>query len=281
MPQIDEHTKVGYDFRNQNGAGIWLPPNIPGAQNNLKRINPYLATAAQLYPVGAIGFLDQRKFAYAYCSGALAGWARLVIDSNYIPYASGHTDEDGFEGQIYAAAAAAAVIVDIEDTTARAVNYYAGSYLTLFNADGVRTTTIRIAANDLGNGSTHTRLYLDDGLPWAVVEHDWCNAYRSPYSNVTEHAGANSGFETFVGLSLCAVTATYYSWLQIAGSAWIAQSAAATIPGYAVNNIDAWAWEDGTCRFTPATDDTLQYIGYKLGMAVNGYGDTYIMLRMG
>lgn len=281
MTVIQEHTKVNYDYRNQNGAGIWLPPNVKKEMNNLKRINPYLATINQEYPIGAIGFLDQRKFAYARCTGALAGWSRLVVDSNYIPYASGHTDEDGFEGQIYAAVAAGGTTVIIEDGTDRVEDYYAGSYFTAFNADGVRSTTIRIAASDAATSVNNVTLYLDDGLPWAVVEHDWCNAYRSPYSNVTEHAGANSGFETFVGLSLCAVTAAYFSWLQIAGPAWIAQSAAATIPGYATNNIDAWAWEDGTCRFTPATGDTLQYIGYKLGMAVNGYGDTYIMLRLG
>ena len=280
MTQIGEHTKVGYDFRNQNGAGIWLPPNIPGAQNNLKRINPYLATAEQLYPVGALGFLDQRKFAYAYCSGALAGWSRLVVDSNYVPAASGHTDEDGWEGNIYADAAEGAVIVDIEDVTARAVNYYAGGYLTLFNADGTRSTTIRIAANDLGNGSTHTRLYLDDGLPWAIVEHDFCDAYRNIYSNVTEHAGAQNGYETFVGLSLCAVTATYYSWLQVAGPTWLAQSSAAGIPGYDIDHREAFAARDGTCVENPG-DATLQRIGYVLGQhGGSNVGDTYVFLQI-
>lgn len=277
MSAIEEATKVNYDYRNQNGAGIWLPPNIPGAQNNLKRINPYLATEAQLYPVGAIGFLDQRKFAYAYCSGALAGWSRLVVDSNYAPGASGQTDVDGFEGLVYAAAAAGATTVDIEDTTARAVNYYAGSYLTLFNADGIRSTTIRIAANDLGNGSSHTRLYLDNGLPWAIVEHDWCDAYKSPYSNITEHA--TNDFETFMGLSLCAVTATYYSWLQIAGPCWLAQQGD-DIPGYTAKYRDCYAWIDGTCTDNPG-DETLQYIGYVLGEHVATTGDTYMMLRLG
>ena len=279
MTALSEASKVSYDVRNQNGAGIWLPPNIPQGLNNLKRINPYLATAEQLYPIGAMGFLDVRKFAYAYCSGALAGWSRLVVDSNYIPSANSHLDEDGFEGNIYAAAAEGATTVVIEDTTDRAKNYYAGGYFTAFNADGVRSTTIRIAASDVATSVNVVTLYLDDGLPWAVVEHDFCDAYRNIYSNVTEHAGAQNGYETFVGLSLCKVTATYYNWLQVAGPAWLAQSGAATIPGYDIDHREAYAARDGTCVEFPG-DATFQRIGYVLGQHESGYGDTYIMLQL-
>ncbi len=277
MTAIDDGSKVGYDFRNQNGAGIWLPPNAGPGLNNLQRINPYAATADQLHPVGSIGFLDQRKFAYAKCTGALIGWSRLVVDDNYIPFAAGHTDEDGFEGSINAAAAIGDTTVVIKDTTARAKNYYEGGYFTAFHASGVKSTTIRIAASDAGASSVVT-LYLDNGLPWAVVEDDFCDAYRSPYSAVVEHD--TNFYECFVGLSLIDVTVNYYSWLQIGGPAWIAQKAAADCPGYDSSHREAFAWIDGTCVESQG-DATLQRIGYALGRSISSYGDTYIMLQMG
>ena len=279
MGAIDETTKTNYAFRNQNGAGIWLPPNPLDGLNNLARIDPYTPDSVQKYPTGAIGFRDRRKFAYSYAGDTLRGIARLLIDASYIPGASGQADVDGFEGETYAAAAAGATYVDIEDTTvARAKNYYEDGLFTVFNADGVKTTSIRIAASDVGNGSTHVRLYLDDPLPWAIVEHDWCDAYRSPYADVTE--SVSDGFESFVGLALVAVTSGYYFWAQIAGPCWLAQSAAATIPGYTVDKRDAFAHRDGTC-IVGSTAGSLQRVGYALGKSVATTGDTYIMMQLG
>ena len=277
MTAIQEATKVNYDYRNQNGAGIWLPPNVPPGLNNLKRIDPYEGTAEQLYPIGAIGFLDQRKFAYAYCSGALAGWARLVVDTNALGYSGVEGDSHG-EIAPSAAALIHATVVVIADTNTRAKNYYAGGYLTVFHADGIMTTTIRIAASDAAAAADDkVTLYLDDPLPWAVGTTFWCSAYRNPYSNITE--STNSGYEAFMGLSLCAVTITHYSWLQIAGPCWLAQTT--TVPGNAIGERDCYAHIDGTCTVNP--DTTLrQYIGYVLGehVAASG-GDTFMMLRLG
>ena len=269
---------INYSLRNQNGANLWVPPNPGAALRGIARPDPYTQDSAQKHPIGAIATLDQRRFAYCYAGGTLRGIARLLIDASYLPGASGQTDVDGFEGQIYAAAAAAAEYVDIEDTTARAVDYYAGGYFTAFNADGIRTTTIRISGNDLGNGSTHVRLYLDNPLPWAVVEHDWCDAYRSPYADVTE--SVSNGFESFVALALIAVTSGNYFWGQISGPCWLAQSAAATIPGYTVDKRDAFAHRDGTC-IVGSTAGSLQRVGYALGKSVSTTGDTYIMLQLG
>lgn len=274
MSAIQEATKVNYDYRNQNGAGIWLPPNVPPGLNNLKRIDPYESTAEQLYPIGAIGFLDQRKFAYAYATTALAGWARLVVDANIHDYTENGGDTYA-EAAPYLAALIDATHIDIADTNTRAKNYWAGGYLTVHHADGVMTTTIRIAASDKGEAA-YTRLYLDDPLPWAVGTTFWCNAFRSPYSNITD--AARNGYEAFMGLSLCYVTAGHYSWLQIAGPCWMAQTT--DIPGTSASIRDCYAHIDGTCTINPH-DGTLQYIGYALGSNDAGYGETYVMLRLG
>lgn len=276
MSAIQEHTKVNYDYRNQNGAGIWLPPNVEPGLNNLKRIDPYEGTAEQLYPIGAIGILDQRKFAYAYCSGALAGWARLVVDSSQQSYGGQDDTYDTYEGVPYAAALIDATTVHITDANTRAKNYYAGGYFTAFHADGVMTTTIRIAASDVGAGVFVT-LYLDNPLPWAVGTTFWCNARRNPYADITE--ATSNGYETFMGLSHCAVTATHYSWIQIAGPCWLAQTT--SIPGGSIGERDCYAHIDGTCTVNP--NSTLrQYIGYVLGEHIAASdGDTHMMLRLG
>lgn len=280
MTAIQEVTKPSYDFRNQNGAGVWLPPNISGGLNNLKRIDPYESTAEQLYPVGSLGYLDQRKFAYAYSSGGLAGWARLVADTNLLSY---HSDNpfgnDTCENEPYAAALIDATVVDIADQNARVKNYYQGGYLVLFHIDGTLTTTIRIAASDLGNGSTHVRLYLDDPLPWALSTTFYCSAFRNPYSNLAD--STNSGYETFMGLSLCAVTATHYSWVQIAGPCWLAPSGVGNPPGGDRYTRDCYAHLNGTVTINP-NSTTMQYIGYVLGEHPSGSsGDTYMMLLIG
>lgn len=278
MTAIQEATKVNYDYRNQNGAGVWLPPNVEPGLNNLKRIDPYNDSITQLYPIGTIGYLDQRKFAYSKAGDTITGIARLLVDENDLPGTSSHEDHEGWEGYVYAIVAEDATVVDIENTTAEPKNYYAGSYFTVFNADGIKTTTIRIAASDLGDGS-NVRLYLDNGLPWALVEHDWCNVYMSPYSNVT--LPDSDHFEAFVGLSLIAVTTAYYFWLQIAGPCWIAQFSAATLPGYAAKYRDVWAHQDGTIR-SDNQSGLSQRVGYGLGSTAGASGgDSYIMLQMG
>lgn len=282
MSAIQEHTKVGYDYRNQNGAGVWLPPNIDGDFNNLKRIDPYNDSITQLYPIGAIGVLDKRKFAYCKAGDTLQGWARLLVDENDLPGTASHTDDEGFEGEVLGAHAAGLEYVTIEDPTARVVDYYADAYLTLFNADGIRVTTIRIAASDLGGGSTATgvKCYLDNPLPWALVNHDWCDAYRSIYSNITEPDSTH--FEAFMGVALCAVTSAYYFWMQIAGPVWLAQYQGSLIPGYVADYRDVYAWFDGTVR-SGDTSGVLQRVGYGLGSsaAVAAYGDTFVMLQLG
>jgi len=260
----------------ENGAIIYLPPNT-----DLKHISEpdmYSDSVPKLFPIGTIGFLAQRKFAYSKAGDTITGIARLLVDENDLPGTSSHEDHEGFEGAIYADVAAGVKIVDIEHTVAEPVDYYEGGLFTVFNADGIRTTSIRIAHSDLGN-TTYVRLYLDDGLPWSIVDGDWCNAYMSPYSNVT--LPDSDHFEAFVGLSLIAVTSGRYFWLQIAGPCWIAQFGNSYLPGYAAKYRDVWAHQDGTVR----SDDQSglsQRVGYGLGSTAGAAGgDTYIMLQMG
>jgi len=269
--------RINYSVRNQNGAGLWVPPNPTDTLIDISRPRIYVQDSVQKHPIGTIAKLDQRKFAYCKAGAAITGIARLLIDASYIPSASGQTDVDGFEGECEAAAAGSYDVV-IKDTTDRVANYYAGGYFTAFNADGIKTFTMRINGSDVAVSVDTVTLHLDDPIPWALVDGDFCDAYRSPYVDVT--LAAADGFESFVALSHIAVTSGNYFWGQISGPAWIAQSAAATIPGYTVDKRDAFAWRDGTC-IVGSTAGTLQRIGYALGKSVATTGDTYVMLQLG
>jgi hypothetical protein len=270
--------RTNYDLRNQNGGAVWLPPNPSAGLNNIARPTPYSADSVQKYPVGTIGFLGEKKFAYCYAGAAILGNSRLLVDSNHIPSASGLTDTDGFEGYVYEAAAAGATTVVIEDGTDRVKDYYQDGEFTIFNADGVRSCVIRIAASDVATSVNNVTLYLDEGLPWAIVEHDWCDAYRSPYSNVTQPASTH--FEAFIGRAHCAVTSGYWFWAQIAGRTWLAQYGDSSNPGYTADYRDVFAWFDGTVK-VGATAGALQRVGYALGTSIATTGDTYCMMQLG
>lgn len=261
----------------ENGVRIYLPPNAD--VKHLSEPNMYADSVPKLFPIGTVAEAGQRRFAYSFAGDTLRGWARLLVDENDLPGTGSHNNHEGWEGNVYADVAAGVKIVDIEDTTARAIDYYEGGLFVVFNADATRSTSIRIAHSELGDGSTHVRLHLDDGLPWSIVAHDWCDAYRSPYSNITEPD--EDGFEAFMGLSLNAIVSGRYFWLQIAGPTWVAQLGVSYHPGYAAKYRDVWAHSDGTIR----SDDQSglsQRVGYGLGSSAGASGgDTYIMLQMG
>jgi hypothetical protein len=266
-----------YGLTNKNGSVIFTPSNpLVTKINGIGEVDPYNATVNPLYPLGTIGFKGARKFVYAKAGGTILGNSRLLVDANYIPSANGHEDTNGFEGNVYVAAAAGATTVDISDTTARAQNYYEGGYLVLYEDSGVKSCTIRINGSEVGT-TAYVRCYLDDPIPWAITASTFCDAYLSPYSNITQPA--SSHYESFMGVAHNAVTSGYYFWLQTDGPAWLAQYGATTLPGYTADYRDAFAWFDGTIK-VGATAGALQRIGYGLGKSVSGYGDSFVMMQL-
>jgi hypothetical protein len=273
-------TKVNYSLRNHNGEMIYLGGNVPKDQFTLSKINPYLDTGSSVkqLPIGTWAFKDARKFYYSYAGGTILGNSRLLVDANYTPGTSTGADTTGFEGYVNAITAVGAEDVVIEDTTDRVVDYYQGGYLTLFEASGVKSATIRINASDVATSADVVTLHLDDGIPWALVEHDYCSAFRSPYSNVTQPSSTH--YEGFIGVAHQRVTSSYYFWLQTNGPAWLAQYAAASIPGYTSDYLDAYAWYDGTVK-VGATAGALTYVGNSFGRRESGYGETFINMKLG
>jgi len=223
---------------------------------------------------------DLRKFRYSQAAEALDALARLVVNSNYCPGATGHVNEDGFEGSIGFAAPVGQRYLDIADTAGRAANFYQGGMVVVYG------TTIfhqhYIMKSDAGTGSK-VRLYLDK--PVAVEDITvamGCTAYRSQYSAVKKTGSTGVGFETFVGLNLIPVTSGYFFWLWTNGPG-IVTPTGVTWPGSAANLRDVYANPaDGTLQPATLSDPSngFQRIGTLISATVNGYGDLWINLQL-
>lgn len=240
-------------------------------------------SVSPVYPIGMKLAKDNRMFRYSQATQALDGLARLVINSNYAPGVTGHTNEDGFEGAIGFAASIGDTYIDIADTAARAANFYQGGMVIVYG------TTIfhqhYIVKSDAGDGSK-VRLYLE--TPLAVEDITiamGCTAYRSIYSAVKKTGSTQVGFEPFVGVNLIPVTINYYFWLLTAGHCIITPTGV-TWPGSDSNLRAVYANPaDGTIQPATVSDPSsgYQYIG-DLAQCTGGsgadYGDLYINLRL-
>jgi hypothetical protein len=237
-------------------------------------------SVTQKYPLGMRLARDNRLFRYSQATQALAGLARLVINSNFAPGCTAHVNEDGFEGAIGFAASVGQAYLDIADTSGRAANWYQGGMVIVYG------TTIfhqyYIVKSDAGDGSK-VRLYLSSSVAVeAITATMGCTAYRSPYSAVKTAGSTGVGFEPFIGVNLIPVTIDYFFWLQTAGLC-IVTPTGVTWPGSAANLRAVYANPaDGTLQPATISDPSAgyQYIGDLVEATVNAYGDLLINLRL-
>lgn len=245
------------------------------------------ATAKQ--KIGTIGYTqDGRRFRYCKAGAALGGNGRLMGNDNYCPGATGHPDEDGFEGAPYTGGALEkATTVKIADTTGRAANYYQGGYLNVFHTgtDSYRCHYILSSkrssqATDPGYGA-YVELELESGLTAAITTATQVTAYLSPYSCVKGYGSYNQSYVSFVCLPLIAITNGNYFWGQVGGPAWVTAHGT-TWPASAANYRDVFAWIDGTIDPASVADPTSGYqrVGTILSQTESGYGDGFVMLQL-
>lgn len=237
-------------------------------------------SATQRYIIGQKYDLDNRRFRYSQAAVALAGLARLVINKNICPGATGYENDFGFEGAIGYAASIGDEYVDIADTASRAKNYYQGGMLIIYG------TTIfhqhYIVKSDAGNGS-YVRCYLDKPLAVEdVTVAMGCTAYRNEYSALSPVAGSGvaAGFAKFVGVNLVPVTINYFCWLQTKGPC-IVTPTGGTWPGSTVNLRDVYVNNaDGTIQPATLSDPSAGYqrVGTLISATINTYGDLLIDL---
>jgi len=262
----------------ENGAALFIPPDPIDGMFRLTRPDVYGIDSVQRYPLGTKLVMGDWTFRYAQADAALANVARLVINSHYAPGCTGHEDEDGVEGALYAAGTAGDTYVDVADTEARAKNYYEGAYLVYF-ASG-HYVTQRIKKSDAGNGSTHVRCYLSEPLKYDVSTSIGITAYLSPFSGIKAAQSTNQEYEAFMGLNLVTVTSGYYFWLLRNGPAWVTAHGG-TWPGSAAHYRDVFAHMDGTVDPSSVADPTSGYqrVGYLISSTVSSYGDAFVWLQ--
>lgn len=275
----DETTKVQYVPNLINGMILYLPPDPLADYVNTETPDIWTPTSTQQYPLGTGLQYGDRFFRYAKAGAACDSLGRLLVNSNYCPGATGHANEDGFEGALYAAATAGDTYVDIADTTARAKNYYEGAMLIVFTSGTFQM--LRVKSSDVGNGSTHVRCYLSDVVQADISTSVGVTAYLSPFSAVKAAMSTNQEYEPFVGLALADVASGYYFWLMRRGPCWITAHGG-TWPGSAAHYRDVFAWMDGTVDPSSVADPTSGYqrVGYLLSATVSGYGDAWVQLQL-
>lgn len=262
-------------------AADWARETFPGQQIAGQSDQViYEDSTTQKFDIGTRRQEHLRTFRYSKASAALAGLARLLTNSNYVPGATGHADEDGFEGVLNAAAAVGDLYVDLADTAARAANYYKGGFLVVYG-----TTVFHqymIVKSDAGTG-TYVRCYLDKAVyEEAITVAMGVTAYLSPYSAVQQVGSVNAGFEAAVGLNLVPVASGSYFWMQTRGPC-IVTPTGGTWPGSSANLRAVYMNNaDGTLQPGTLSDPSsgYQYIGYLLGATVNTYGDLHIWLEL-
>ena len=248
--------------------------------NQLVTHEVYEESVKKYCPIGTPGLTaDGRLWIRSKAAGALSGLKRAVINSNYAPGCTGHEDEDGFEGVLYAAAVVGQQYVDVADTTARAAGYYEGGTFIAYGATCFEEKTI--VGNAKGNGSTHVRIYLDSPLKYAISTSIGITAYPSPYGAVKAAMSTLQEYEPFVGVPAIPVTSGYHFWLQVGGKVCITAHGG-TWPGQAAHYRDVFFWMDGTIDPASVADPTSGYqrAGFLLASTVNAYGDLWINLQL-
>ena len=214
-----------------------------------------------------------RTFRLAKAGIAIPGYQRLLINGNFCPAATGHEGVNGYEGNLHAAAAAGDTVVQTAETTARAANYYEGGWMSYFSA--TVQSSIPIVSSKKGTG-VYVELTLGAPLPVALTVAMGVDSYCNPYSNIRKGMDINSGFESFMGVALCAVASGSYFWLQTAGPCQLESSG--TYIGATTICREAFAHIDGCVQEAAATEGR-QNVGYVISATVNAYGDLFCMLK--
>ena len=277
---------LGTDLSRLNGASVrdYARMDFPGGLLSGQTEQAlYEESATQKYNIGTRRVHYDRTFRYSYAGAALAGLGRLVINSNFAPGVTGHTQEDGYEGSLQTQAEIGDLYVDIADTVVRVADYYRGGHIVAFG--GTVFHNYYIVKSDVGTG-VYVRCYLDAAVYEQLITTGYgVTAYLSKYSDIRPATGAQTSFESFVGLNIIPIDSAGWFWMQTRGPAWVTPTGG-TWPGSAANLRDIYANPgDGTIQPPTLSDPSAGYqrIGYLIG-ATGGtgsdYGDALIQLML-
>lgn len=301
--------RMAQSIVSENGGQLWLPANICVEDtDNLASPDIYAQSSRQLYPLGAkLEYADGRLFRYGKfgATSTSAPQARMVVNANACPCATGYEWTDGFEGNLYAAAAVGAEYVDLWTiiaasgtgirTTVFAENFFEDGMLAMYPSGHLMEA--RICGSDVTTEvsatADYTRVYLDVALKTALAVGtagayitgstptnssggSGVTAYPSIYSQLKDGAAEGVAYVSSMGVFLGPTfTSAYFGWIQRRGRCIITPTA---YFGDSANERMAQLHSDG-CIALKAADGT-HTIGYLTQRTVSGYGDLEVWLQL-
>lgn len=279
-----ERAKIANTLFARNGYTIQLPPNPLASLVSMTEPDIYAQSASQLFPFGTkLEFSDGRVFRYGKwgATSTSVPLARMVMNANACPGATGEEDVDGFEGDAYTAAAVGDEYVDLEKATAYAENFFEDGMLAVYpSVAPIHYAEYRIWGSELGNG-TYCRIYLDEPLKCALAAADGITAYKSIWSQLKDMAAEGSTYTTPMGVCLStAFTSGYFGWIQRKGRCIITPTA--YFGDSANERAVFYNPSDGTIGTAATYDPSTGYIllGYLTQRTVSGYGDLEVWLML-
>ena len=268
----------------QNGALLWLPASVVGGRISLPEPDIYSENSKQIFPLNTrLEYADGRLFRYGKWGATSTNvpLARMVVNANAAPGATGEEDVDGFEGDLNTAAVAGQTYVDLQIATAYAENFFEDGMLAVYvDSSPAHYVEYRIAGSELGNG-TYCRVYLDNpgGLKRPITATEGVTAYKSLFSQLKDAVAEGSTFVSAMGVCLSSpFTSGYFGWIQRRGRCIITPTA---YFGDTANERMAALHTDGTIiLYTHTTGEAKHIIGYLTQRTVSGYGDLEVQLML-
>lgn len=266
-----------------SGAVLWIPrsPIVP----SMEIPDVYAQNSAQKYPLGSkLEYADGRVFRYGKIGATSTSVpiARMVVNANLCPGATGEPDVDGYEGNLYAAVAVGDTYCDLYQNQADAENFYEDGMLAVYPSG--HYCEYRIAGNELGDG-TYVRVYIDaeNGFRTAMTAGTaestggtGVTAYKSIFSQMKDAAAEGAAYVSAVGVCLATgFTANYFAWVQRRGRCVITPTA---YFGDSANERMAQMHSDGTIALKAA--DATHTVGYLTQRTESGYGDLEVWLTL-
>ena len=298
-----QFANIKHKIINRNGSALWLPGKVIEGLVNLGEPDIYTQSAEQLYPLGAkLEFADGRLFRYGKWGATSTNVpiARMVGNANAEGAVTGYVADDGFEGNLYVAAAAGATYVDLWTiiaasgtgirTTAYAENFFEDGMLAVYPSG--HYVEYRICGSE-ATTTPFTRVYLDVPLKTALavgtagayvttgtltasVGGDGVTAYASLYSQLKDIVAEGSDYISPMGVCLCsAFTSGYFGWIQRKGRCIITPTA---YFGDSANERMAQMHSDGTIALKAAHGTPT--VGYLTSRTASGYGDLEVWLQL-
>ena len=296
---------VSHKLINKNGWCLWLPSRVIEGLDSLAEPDIYTQSVTQLYPLGAkLEYGDGRVFRYGKWGATSTNVpiARMVVNANATPSATGYVGDDGFEGNLYVAAPAGQEYVDLWTILGASGTGYrtaANPFTKNFFEDGMLAVypdghyvEYRICGSE-ATVTPYTRVYLDAPLKTALTVGtagayvtggvltgsaggSGVTAYTSIYSQLKDAVAEGSTFVSSMGVCLASgFTANYYGWIQRRGRCIITPTA---YFGDTANERMAQLHTDG-CIALKAADGT-HTVGYLTQRTVSGYGDLEVWLQL-